>query len=147
MAHVRKQIRDAVKATLTSGVPLVQRRVYASRVHPLSQAKLPCVLVYTASEASNLMTMGQRTIMRELSMSVDIYVSMNDTFDDDVDAICVEIEEAIAANRDLGGVSKETILVATEIDFDGDTENPVGVARLTYNVQYVTTIGDVETAR
>lgn len=147
MAHVRKQIRDAVKATLISGVPLVQRRVYASRVHPLSQAKLPCVLVYTASEASNLMTMGQRTILRELSMSVDIYVSMNDTFDDDVDAICVQIEEAIAANRDFGGVAKETILVATEIDFDGDTENPVGVARLTYNVQYVTTIGDVETAR
>lgn len=147
MAHVRKQIRDAVESTLTGGVALVSGRVYGSRVYPLTKEKLPAIAVYTTSEASGIMTMGLRTLMRELSLNVDVYVSVNDTFDDNVDAICIQIEEAIAANYTLGGLSKDTILVSTEVDYDGETENPVGVARLTYTVQYVTTVGDVETAR
>lgn len=147
MSHVRKQIRDAVETTLRSGVSLVSRRVYGSRVYPLTKEKLPAIAVYTTSESSNIMTLGLRTLMRELSLNVDVYVSINDTFDDNVDAICLQIEEAIAANYTLGGLSKDTILVSTEVDYDGETENPVGVARLTYTVQYVTTVGDVETAR
>lgn len=147
MAHVRKQIRDAVESTLTSGVALVSGRVYGSRVYPLTKEKLPAIAVYTTSESSGIMTMGLRTLLRELSLNVDVYVSVNDTFDDNVDAICLQVEEAIAANYTLGGLSKDTILVSTEVDYDGDTENPVGVARLTYTVQYVTTVGDVETAR
>jgi hypothetical protein len=91
--------------------------------------------------------MGVRTLARELSLSVDAYVRVNDTFDDTIDALCVEIEETIAADYTLNGLVKDTILTSTEIDFDGEAERPVGVARLTYTIRYVTTIGDVETAR
>jgi hypothetical protein len=91
--------------------------------------------------------MGVRTLARELSLSVDAYVRVNDTFDDTIDALCVEIEETIAADYTLNGLVKDTILTSTEIDFDGEAEKPVGVARLTYTIRYVTTIGDVETAR
>jgi hypothetical protein len=91
--------------------------------------------------------MGVRTLARELSLNVDAYVRVNDTFDDTIDALCVEIEETIAADYTLNGLVKDTILTSTEIDFDGEAERPVGVARLTYTIRYVTTIGDVETAR
>jgi len=91
--------------------------------------------------------MGVRTLMRELSLSVEVYVRVNEKFDDDIDALCVQIEEAIAADYTLNGLVKDTILTSTEIDFDGEAERPVGVARLTYTIRYVTTIGDVETAR
>jgi hypothetical protein len=91
--------------------------------------------------------MGVRTLMRDLSVSVDAYVRVNDKFDDDIDALCVQIEETIAADYTLNGLVKDTILTSTEIDFDGEAEKPVGVARLTYTIRYVTTIGDVETAR
>jgi hypothetical protein len=85
--------------------------------------------------------------MRELSLSVEVYVRVNERFDDDIDALCVQIEEALAADYTLNGLVKDTILSSTEIDFDGEAEKPVGVARLTYTIRYVTTIGDVETAR
>jgi hypothetical protein len=147
MAHVRKQIRDRVASTLTSGVALAQRRVYASRVYPLTEAQLPALAVYSASEGSGLQTMGLRTLMRELSLTVEVYVRVNERFDDDIDALCVQIEEAIAADYTLNGLAKDTILTGTEIDFDGEAEKPVGVARLTYTIRYVTSIGDVETAR
>lgn len=147
MPHIRKQIRDRVASVLTTGASLAQRRVYASRVYPLTESQLPAIAVYSASESSGLQTMGVRTLMRELSLSVEIYVRVNEKFDDDIDALCVQIEEAIAADYTLNGLVKDTILTSTEIDFDGEAERPVGVARLTYTIRYVTTIGDVETAR
>jgi hypothetical protein len=147
MAHVRKQIRDRIESTLATAVTLATGGVYASRVYPLTEAKLPAVTVYTSSEQSDLQTMGARTLVRDLSVGVDIYVRMTSTFDDDVDAIATQIEEALAADYTLNGLSKDTVLNSTEIEFSGETEQPVGIARLTYRVRYVTTIGDVETAR
>lgn len=147
MSHIRKQIRDRVESILASGVSLAQRRVYASRVYPFTESQLPAVTVYSGSEASGLQTMGVRTLARDLSLVIDAYVRVTDTFDDDVDALCVQIEETIAADYTLNGLVKDSVLTSTEIDFDGDAERPVGVARLTYTIRYVTTIGDVETAR
>jgi hypothetical protein len=147
MAHIRKQIRDRLETILTSGVSLAQRRVFGSRIYPLTAPQLPAIAVYTASESSNLQTMGLRTQMRDLSVSIDVYVMVNDKFDDDIDALCVQIEQAIAADYTLNGLAKDTILTGTEIDFDGEAEKPIGVARLTYSIRYVTSIGDVETAR
>ena len=147
MAHVRQQIRNQIGTTLTNGVPLVSQRVYKSRVYPLTSAKLPAITVLTGSETSGLMVMGAKTLDRTVSIFVDCYVSVNDTFDDDVDAIAVQVEEAIAADFNVGGLAKTAVLQSTEIDFSGDGESPVGVARLTYDVRYVTNIEDVETAR
>jgi hypothetical protein len=81
-----------------------------------------------------------------MSVFVDCYVSVKDTFDDDVDAIAVQVEEAIAADFTVNGLAKTAILQSTEIDFSGEAETPIGVARLTYDVRYVTAIDNVETA-
>lgn len=147
MAHVRKQIRDRIGTLLSSGVTLVSGRVYTSRVYPLTEAKLPAVTIYSGSEASGLMAMGLTTLDRNLTINVDAYVKVTDTFDDDVDALAVQIEEAIAADFRLNGLVKHIVLSGTEIDFSGEAEQPVGVARLTFEARYVTTIGEVETAR
>ena len=147
MAHVRTQIRNQIGTVLASGVALVGGRVYKSRVYPMSQNNLPAITVLTGSETSDLMVMGSKTLDRTTTIFVDCYVSVNDTFDDDVDAIAVQIEAAIAADFTVGGLAKTAILKSTEIDFSGESETPVGIARLTYDVRYVTTIGDVETAR
>lgn len=147
MTHVRKQIRDYFETTLTSDVTLVSGRVFGTRVFPFDGTKLPCIAVYATSETSDLMTMGSKTLMRDASVVVEAYIRVSGTFDDDADALAVQVEEAIAADTTLGGVAKDAILTSTEIDFSGDAEMPIGVARLTYSVDYVTSIGDVETAR
>ena len=147
MAHVRKQIRDRMESILTSGVTLATGGVYGSRVYPLTEAKLPALTVYSGSESSSLQTMGAKTLARDLSLIVDAYVRVTDSFDDDIDALCVQIEETVAADYTLNDLAKNTVLTSTEIDFDGEAERPVGVARMTYTIRYVTTIGDVETAR
>lgn len=147
MAHVRAQIRDRIGSVLTGGVALVGGRVYKSRVYPLSVDNLPALTVLTGSESSALMVMGSKTLDRTVTIFVDCYVSVTDSFDDDVDALAVQVEEAIAGDFDVNGLAKTAVLQSTEIDFSGESETPVGIARLTYDVRYVTTIGDVETAR
>ena len=93
------------------------------------------------------MAMGTVTLTRTLAISVDVYVRANETFDDDVDAICVQVEAAVGADFRLNGLAKDVVLRGTDIDFSGEGEVPVGIARLTFDVRYVTTIEDATTAR
>lgn len=147
MTHVRKQIRDRIASQLTSNVTLVSSRVYTSRVYPLTEANLPAITVYTGSENSGRLNMGVGDLNRSLTVDVDLYVRATATFDDDVDAIAVQVEEAIANDFTVNGLAKEAVLTGTDIQFSGDAEQPVGVAKLTFTVRYVTALTDVEAAR
>ena len=147
MAHVRKQIRDKVASILKSNVGLVKRRVYTTRVHPLNDTNLPAISVYTGTETSQRMNFGVTDMIRELALEIDVYVRETSKFDDDVDAISVQVEEAMADNFTLDGLAKFVVLTSTQIQFDGDVDQILGVAKLTYSVQYVTPINDVETAK
>ena len=147
MAHVRKQIRDKVASILKSNVGLVKRRVYTTRVHPLNDPNLPAISVYTGSETSQRMNLGVTDVIRQLALEIDVYVRETSKFDDDVDAIAVQVEEAMAGNFTLDGLAKFVVLTSTQIQFDGDADQILGVAKLTYSVEYVTPIDDVETAK
>lgn len=151
MSHVRKQIRDQFVSILTAGVSLVSSRVYATRVYPLTQAKLPAITVTTSAEASEIMvmgaTMGAKSLDRTVDVSVSIYENAASSLDSALDAIAVQVEEAIGADYTLGGLAKHSVLTSTSIDFSGETEQPVGIATLTFSVRYVTSFTDVETAK
>ena len=147
MAHVRKQIRDRVAEKLKSDVSLVKRRVFTTRVHPLNDTNLPAISVYTGSESSERMNLGVTDIIRELTLDVDIYVRETSKFDDDVDAIAVQVEESLAGDFTINGLAKFSVLTSTEIQFDGDADQILGIAKLTYLIRYVTAIGDVELAK
>jgi hypothetical protein len=147
MAHVRQQIRDRIVSLLKSNVSLVKRRVFPSRVYALTEKDLPAITVYTGSEVSSRLNMGLNDLNRGLTLDVDIYVRTTSAFDNDVDAIAVQIEEAIAGDFTVNGLAKEAVLTGTEIQFSGDAEQPIGVAKLTYSVRYVTALNDVETAK
>jgi hypothetical protein len=147
MAHVRQQIRDRIVSVLKSNVSLVKRRVFSSRVYALTEKDLPAITVYTGSEASTLQTIGVKTSARIVSVDVDIYVRATSNFDNDVDAIAVQIEEAIANDFTVNGLAKSAVLSGTDMNFSGEAEQPVGSAKLTFDVRYDTAINNVETAR
>jgi len=147
MAHVRKQIRDRVAEKIKSDVSLVKRNVFTTRVHPLNDTNLPAISVYTGSETSERMNAGVTDIIRELTLDVDIYVRETSKFDDDVDAIAVQVEDSLGGDLTINGLAKFSVLQSTEIQFDGEADQILGIAKLTYSIRYVTAIGDVETAK
>lgn len=146
MSHVRKQIRDYFETTLT-GLTTTGTKVYASRVYSLSEDKLPALVIYTKSESSEEVSfVGKRVQNRELSVAVEGYVRRNATFDDLIDTISKEVEVALLSDPTLGGLAINTQLQSSEIDFSGESEQPVGTIVLTFAVQYRTETGQPETA-
>ena len=146
MSHVRQQIRDQLVTTLT-GLTTTGSNVFRSRIFPLEQAKLPALCIFTKSEAVEFDTIGlPRSINRILDVAVEAYVKGVSNYDNTLDTIAVEMEEAIAADITLGGLAKDAQITAFEADFAGDGEQPVAVGRFTVTVEYRTVENDVETA-
>ena len=134
--HVRQQIREYFGTTLT-GLTTTGANVYESRVYTLQEDTLPSLVIYTKSETSEPIVIGtDRVMSRELSVVVEAYCKATSNFDDTIDTISKEVEEAIAADRTLGGLAKDTFIESTDIDYTGDGEQPVGYVTLTFLTNY-----------
>jgi hypothetical protein len=145
MAHVRDQVRDAVLAAVT-GLTTTKKSAFASRVHPVSDTELPCILVFTRSESSVPITMGSpRRIARELVVMVEGYVKATDGYDDKLDKISKEVEAALYNNPSLQSLIRDIFLSDTEIKLAGDSEKPVAVISMSFTAKYHTAENDSET--
>ena len=142
MSHVRQQIREYFGTTLT-GLATTGSNVTESRVYPLET--LPALVIYTKSESSEPMVIGtNRVLMRELEVAVEGYAKATTNFDDTIDTISKEVEEAIAADVTLGGLAKDSYISSTEIEFNGEGEKPLGYVALTFTTIYHTQEQDSE---
>ena len=136
MAHARKSIRDDIKTTLT-GLNTTQRNVFQSRVYPMDKAKLPGILIYSKSEDVEYATVNTPRMQNRIcSFNIEIYVRGTANYDNDLDQICLEVEEALYTDLTRGGNAKDTRILSFEADFNGDSEQPVAVARLTVEATY-----------
>jgi hypothetical protein len=143
--HVRQQIREHV-GTILSGLTSTGNRVYQSRVWPLNADTLPALLVYTTTESSDTDTMGPTlTLNRELVLIVEGYVRDITVYDDKIDTISSEVEVAMAADRTLGGKAKFSYLSGTEINYNGEGDQPMGIVSLQFTIQYRTAVNDPDT--
>ena len=134
--HVRQQIREKVGTTLT-GLTTTGSNIYESRVYPLEAGNLPALVVYTKNEESEPIVIGtNRLSSRNLSVIVEIYAKTTTNFDDTIDIISKEVEVAIAADTTLDGLTKDIYLESTEIEYNGEGEQPVGYATLTFLTNY-----------
>jgi len=146
MTHVRQQIRDRASAILT-GLPCAAP-VYKMRKYAIDDSKLPAICVYTMDEASALVTIGAKTLNRTLALIVEAHAKgSSESVYDAIDAMCEEIEAAIAADFTLNGLAKSAILTGTSNDVNIEGDSGIGTASMRFDVRYVTSIEDAGTAR
>ncbi len=147
MAHVRKQIRDAVVTRVTS-LTTTGANVYRSRFYPIAAPKLPGLLVYTLNEGVETTTITKpRTKMRSLDVVIEGYAIANSNLDNTLDQISLEVEEAMATDTTFGGLAKDSTLVSVEVEMNaGEGEQVSGYVRLTFTVVYATSETDAEVA-
>ena len=144
MAHLRQQIRERVATTLT-GLTTTGSNVFQSRVYPIENTKLPCLLIYTREESSEPLDMSPpRTIEKRLSLVIEGYVKANSNYDDTIDTITKEVEVAMYGDRLINNLAKDSFLVSTEIDFNGEGDNPLGIVVMTFEIPYHHTEGTLE---
>jgi len=146
MAHARKQIRDNIVTTLT-GLTTTGSNVYRTRIYPLVDSKLPGLAIYTDTEEIEVQTINPpRTQVRTLTVTVDAFVKGVSNFDNDLDTISEEVEEALAADITRGGLAKDTRIVSFDADFSGEGDQPVAIGKIGVAIQYVTLENAVDTA-
>lgn len=140
--HARQAIRYAVaelmRATATAGA-----NVFPSRLFSLDETELPSISVYTTDESTaetvTKITLARPAlIQRELPVIVEAHAVMDESVDDALDNLAVEIEEAMARPIRVGERQIPARLVSTQTTFSGDGDQQVGVIRLIYSAAYST---------
>lgn len=138
MSHVRQQIREQFATTVT-GLSTTGSNVFQSRVYNLESTNLPGLIIYTKEETSQPIVIGSsRTLERILSLNVEAYVKGVSNSDDTIDTIAKEIETAISADTTLSSLAKDCFLESTEINYNGEGEQPIAVMTMTYQIMYIT---------
>lgn len=137
MSHVRRQIREAAAAALT-GLTTTGARVFQSRIHPLRDQDLPCLLISTDDEqieAENAVAGGELT--RDLTLTVRGVAKATANLDDTLDGIAEEVEPVLNG-ASLGGLVKRCTLEKIGVEMDDALEKPAGVITLEYRTTYFT---------
>ena len=129
--HRRKIVRDAMIETIKNAATAAGQRVIAHRSWSFNEDELPAVRVFVPQEApiAGQSFTGDR--VSRIMIRVEAIVIGNDSVEDDTDALCEQIENAVMTHPTLGGqVDTEGFapagacqycqLQSVEIDFEDD---------------------------
>jgi hypothetical protein len=142
--HVRRQLRERAATTVTS-LTTTGANVFQGRVYPVTQAQLPCLLVYTNAEEVETRTRPGGTQVRNLELVIEGKVRGADA-EDTLDTIAKEVEVALYADRTLNSLAKDSTLVSTAVDLSNQGDHIHGTIRLTYQVTYTVAEGTPDAA-
>lgn len=152
--HPRQLILDAVLAALleqddednyptSSGA-----RVSADMFIPHKKLELPAIAVYHPSETGKESGTAPREIARHFDLQIEVAVKVTEGVQATLNAACLEIERVMQRDERFGGTAGDCLYSGTEFEIANDGERLVGLARLTYDVTYMTNVpfpDDVET--
>lgn len=139
--HGRTLIRNWAVDELRSNLPdSLSEFVYGSHQAPLPGANnvLLAICVYTPREEINQLTYQQnpREMIRDLTMTIDCFTNAADS-STAVDSIAEQVESVLGVDLKMGGNATDIRLISTDITFDEVGSRVVGVATLTYTVEYI----------
>ena len=144
MTHIRESIRKDVVATVT-GLTTTGNNVFATRMRPVSDSQLPCLLVYATEELISLEDGTLDAPSRTINVRISGVVEANSSLDDTLDDIAEEVEIAMRIDITQGGYSISTDLISTTTELEGEANKQVGIVHLDYLITYRTPFGDPST--
>lgn len=138
MSHIRTALRDEVRSALSIALPGIDWR----RAHwQVVDAELPVGAVATPRTLTDRESVDDVT--RRVDMVVVVKMTGPDTLEDDLDALSVDIEEAVLpvlpAFSDEFDLAEEN----TDVSFEGET--PVGKLSVLFRVMLRTPEADPNT--
>lgn len=144
MSHIRTRIRQNLVTTLT-GLSNTGSNCFDTRVFPMQASALPGICVYTVNETTRYPTMRPpRTLQKRISARIEVYVKMTSTYDEMVDQISADIEEALYTDLTRNNLATDTRIVSFDTDFSADGDQPVMVGRLACEIDYFAVEGSPE---
>jgi hypothetical protein len=140
VSHVRTQIRDAVAVLLA---PIAD--VHKSRIYPLGEDSLPALLLYTSAEQLSVDDSAFETVERQIEVVVEAIAQATTDLDTALDDLLASVETAIADDPSLGGLAMACAPASIEVAILKDGAQPIGRARLVFQVLTRTSLTDPTT--
>lgn len=139
--HKRTAVRKAFEAALT-GLASTGSRVVSGELHTRRQSGLPGLSLAFAqgggeTVAAEIDDERGDIHVRALPVSVRAIVAVSDTYLDELDDICLEVETAAHADAGVAGVALQVSLLSTAIETSGEGETPVAAATMDWRILYV----------
>lgn len=142
MAHARETILDAIETEISGNGVTVER----TRAYPSDEAQLPRYMIYQTGETIDWPMSSSTAIMRRLTVVVEIIVqSASGAIEDAINDQAEYVENQLLYAAGLGG-SVSMRLQNSTYNWNGEGQVALGIATLTFEVEYRTVIGDVSTA-
>mgnify|MGYP003637472872 FL=1 len=141
--HVAKQVLGAV-VTVCTGLLTTGSNVFRSRVHTMTESKLPALLIYAREdvmeeEATSMQTNGKKAQLYLLTVSIDAIVksASETTAEDSLFTIRKEVQAALESDLTLSGKAKDLWLSeATVEDRTGAGDSPVLGMSMLWIIRY-----------
>lgn len=140
MSHPRSIIRNAIINQL-NGKTDAEDRVYGNRAKPLFDQFLPAILVYAKDEnilEERFESDGFGPLKRELEIAIEAVILGGDDFDQKLDDLSIQIENALDGFEINVRKSDLLKLKSTQIDSSIEGSKIYGAIRLIYMVTYYT---------
>jgi thiamine biosynthesis protein ThiC len=143
MSHARQQIQDEAVSLLDVGVTAT---VQSERVWITQESELPIVGVYTNTEEMSQDDGTFTAIGRTLELVCELVVQGVDgaTVNSSLNAIAVEVETVLGANREMLGVL-DVVPQAWDVEQNTEGDTVTGKGVMVFEVLYRTAIGAPET--
>lgn len=131
--HLHRQIRERVETMLT-GLTTTGSRVYANRLHPLTDANLPGLRIYMDEE--EVIESGiDKVQTRRPMLIVECCAKATTTLDDTLDGSSKEVEIALSGGITLGSNWIDAEYAGMQFD-DALAEKPCGLKRLRFAITF-----------
>jgi hypothetical protein len=135
--HVAKQLRAAVISAVT-GLVTTGANVFGSRVYPVRDAEIPCLLVYTPDESAEDATLETTSYQRRIAIRIEALAKATASLEDTLDQIRKEVEIALAAGVLVGGWTVDVEYRGMTSELRDDLEKPVGSADMSFEATLFT---------
>jgi|GEM_PF-2047152 len=143
--HARHQLREAVALALKAAGIVAADSVLPHRRRPTTRAQLPALMIYTEDETSGRLTADSLERRSDLVIRIRAEKESEDTPQDRLDALALQVERAIAAAGSLGGILQDMVLVRTSSGTSAVSDRQLGDMDLVWRAEIHTAENDPAT--
>lgn len=140
MAHERQAIREKIIELLKAGpISVASESVYSNRTTPISEAKLPGIVLYSNNEDAEIQSREIRESSRIYTVVLEIQGAeiSDESLEDKLDDIAKEIEDIFENDITLEGLVNDSILGRTIFNYSSEGAQSQGMLKMFYDLEYV----------
>jgi hypothetical protein len=145
MSHIRTQVRNYVRSKLLNGATNAENRIYKSKIDA-HLGEEPIIGIYTHSERKLERTTNAPEYRKEFTVELQVIVRENDTWDEELDDLCRQIEQLLDFDYYLGGMQSGLVESfepdETDILHNDKAEQQYAMAKMTYKATYLSSQDD-----